>query len=742
MRLLLVLLETPGEVVSREELRTRLWPGDTFVDFDGSLRVAVRKLRDALDDNAEDPRYIETIPKHGYRFVVQEVQRMVAAPEVAQLNGNRVPLRTYAVPAAVSQTNKPLFRYGLAAAVLVLTATSVFLWQHRTRTRPLTDKDVLVLADFTNTTGDPVFDGTLRQGLTVQLEQSPFLNLVTEERIRQVLRMMGQPADARLTPAIAQEVCERTAGAAVLNGSIAPVGSQYVLGLRALDCRNGRVLDAEQAQATRKEDVLNALSQIAIKFRTRVGESLATVERYDTPLVDATTPSLEALKAYSLGRKKFATGGDIAARPFFRSAVELDPNFAMAYAYLSTSYGNHREPRLAAENIRKAYDLRAKVSERERFYIDSHYYWNGTGELEKAVPVLEQWQQTYPGYYSPYTTLGYIYRTMLGNPEKALEEGLEEMRLEPNSARSYNDLGGDYIVLNRLEEAEAVFKQAEERRLENDQLPWRRYTVAFLKGDTARMAQVASAAMGKPGAEELILTAQADTESWYGRLKAARELKRRATDSALHDSGKEAAASYQAEGALFEGVSGDLKLAHTDASAALKLAPNRDVREMATLAIARAGDTAAAEKLAAELDRDFPVDTLVQRYWLPAIRAAIVLQRKDPGRAVALLQATDALELAETPRMIAVYLRGEAYLMLHDGSHAAAEFQKFIDHRALVTNREWGALARLGLARAYAMQGDTPKARLAYQDFLTLWQDADPDIPVLRQAKVEYGKLQ
>jgi eukaryotic-like serine/threonine-protein kinase len=740
-RLLVALLENPGEVVSREELRSRLWPGDTFVDFDGSLRVAVRKLREALDDDAENPRYIETIPKRGYRFLVTEVHRLDAAPETAEPRQDPERLKTGATLVTASARHNPLLKYGIASvATLLLTAGGVFLWHQRTQPKPLTNKDVLVLADFTNTTGDAMFDETLRQGLTVQLEQSPFLHLVTEERIRQVLRMMGQPADARLTPAVAQEICERTAGAAVLNGSIANLGSQYVLGLRAVDCRNGRVLDAEQAQVARKEDVLNALSQIASRFRTRVGESLATVEKYDTPLVDATTPSLEALKAYSLARKKFATEGDIAARPFFRRAVELDPNFAMAYAYLSTTYGNHRAPELAAENIRKAYELRAKVSERERFYIESHYYEYGTGELEKAVPVLEQWQQTYPGYYSPYTTLGYIYRAMLGKPEKALEEAREAMRLEPNSALSHSNLAIDYIVLNRLEEAEAVFRQAEERKLEDDGTPSYRYRLAFLKGDTARMAQIASAAMGKPSKEELMLAAQADTEAWYGRLKDARELNRRATDSALHTSGKEAAASYQADGALLEAASGSLAVARADANAALKLAPDRNVREMAALAMAQAGDTAAAEKLAAGLDKDFPVDTLVQRYWLPAIRAAIALQRKDPGRAVELLQVTNAVELGES-RLIVVHLRGEAYLMLHDGSHAAAEFQKFIDRRTLVANAEWGALARLGLARAYAMQGDIPKAKAAYQNFLTLWKDADPDIPVLQQAKAEYAKL-
>jgi eukaryotic-like serine/threonine-protein kinase len=466
-----------------------------------------------------------------------------------------------------------------------------------------------------------------------------------------------------------------------------------------------------------------------------------TVEKYDTSLVDATTPSLEALKAYSLARKKHFAEGDVAARPFFRRAVELDPNFAMAYAYLSTTYSNHREPELAAENIRKAYELRAKVSERERFYIESHFYSNGTGESEKAVQVLEQWQQTYPGYYSPYTTLGYIYRTQLGDPEKALEEAREAMRLEPNHSFSYYNLGVDYVILNRLDEAEAVFKQAEERKLENDEMPRARYELAFLKGDTARMEQVASAAMGKPGKEEIILAAQADTEAWYGRLKDARELKRRAMDSVLHNGDKEAAAVYQADGALLEGASGNLRLARADANAALKLSPDRDVREMAALAIAQAGDTAAAEKLAARLDKDFPVDTLVQRYWLPAIRAAIALDRKDPDRAVELLRVTNAIELGDF-RLIVVHLRGEAYLMLHDGDHAAAEFQKFVDHRTLVKNAEWGALAHLGRARAYAMQGDIPRSKAAYQDFLTLWKNADPDIPVLQQAKAEYAKLQ
>ena len=470
------------------------------------------------------------------------------------------------------------------------------------------------------------------------------------------------------------------------------------------------------------------------------------MQKYATPVEEATTPSLEALKAYSLGVKTEYAKGDTAALPFFKRAVELDPNFAMAYASMSgmpTSTSTKRGG--AAEYARKAYELREKVSERERFYIEANYYLFATGELEKAAQTFELWQQTYPRDDCPYLVLGFI-SADLGNWEKALEEFREALRLEPNNVVNYVNLGIAYTALNRLDEAEAVYKQAEERKLENECLLQSRYWLAFLKGDAAQMAQLVSAAMGKPGAEDLLLATQADTEGWYGKLKNAHELTRRAMDSAQHNDAKESAAAYQAAAALREVESGNREQARAEANAALKLAPNRDVRAMAALALARAGDTAGAEKLAAELDKTFPLDTLVQRYWLPTIRAAVALERKDPNRAIELLKVASTIELGEPTQftifLCPVYLRGEAYLMLHDGNRAAAEFQKFIDHRGLVMNFPWGALARLGLARAYAMQGDTAKARAAYQDFLTLWKDADPDIPILKQAKAEYAKLQ
>jgi tetratricopeptide (TPR) repeat protein len=527
----------------------------------------------------------------------------------------------------------------------------------------------------------------------------------------------------------------------MLTGSIAVLGSQYVIGLKALNCSTGDVLAQAQEQAAGKETVLKALDSAAVSLRGKLGESLSSVQKYATPVEEATTPSLEALKAYSLGRKTGLAKGYTAALPFYKRAVELDPNFAMAYRAISAAYDTLNEAGRAAENARKAYELREKVSERERFTIEGNYVLIATGELEKAAQTYELWQQTYPRDYLPHQNLAII-SSGLGNWEKALEENREAMRLEPNSEINYANLGGNYAVLNRLDEAEAVYKQAEERKLEGEVLLALRYQLAFLKGDAAQMAQLASAAMGKPGTEAWLLATQADTEAWYGKLKDARELTRRAMDSAQHNDAKEAAAAYQAWAALREVESGNREQARADADAAMKLAPNRGVRTVAALALARAGDTAGAERLAAELDKTFPLDTLVQRYRLPTIRAAVALQRKDPNRAVDLLQVASPIELGAAGALLPVYLRGEAYLMLHDGNRAAAEFQKFIDHRSQVGNFAWGALARLGLARAYAMQGDRAKASTAYQDFLTLWKDADPDIPILKQAKAEYARLQ
>jgi tetratricopeptide (TPR) repeat protein len=528
-----------------------------------------------------------------------------------------------------------------------------------------------------------------------------------------------------------------------LIGSIAGLGSQFVIGLKAMNCNTGDVLGAAQEQAGGKEAVLRALDAAAVRLRRKLGESLSSLQKFATPVEEATTPSLEALKAYSLGRKTGFTKGATAALPFYKRAVELDPNFAMAYRGISAVYTNRSEVGRATENARRAYELRAKVSERERFSIEATYYMHATGELDNAVEVYELWQQTYPRDFLPHGNLGVVYGC-LGNWEKALEETREGLRLEPSNQVSYGNLAKDYTTLNRLDEAEAAYKRAQERKLESEFLSLYGYQVFFGKDDTAQMAKILSAAVGKPGPEDLLLAGQADTQAWHGSFRSARELTRQAMDSAQRNNAKEAAALYQTAAALGEVESGNRERARADAYAAVKMAPNRDVRGLAALALARAGDPG-GEKLANELDKDFPLDTLVQRYWMPTIRAAEALERKDPSRAIKLLKVAEDIELSQptnlTVTLCPVYLRGQAYLMLRDGDLAAVEFQKFIDHRGLVVNFSWGALARLGLARAYAQTGDTEKSRAGYREFLALWKNADTDLGILKEAKAEYKKL-
>ncbi len=636
-----------------------------------------------------------------------------------------------------------LWEIALPVLLVALLIVGGLYYRSHQQGQRLTDKDTIVLSDFDNKTGDAIFDDMLKQGLSVQLEQSPFLALISERKVIDTLKLMGRSPDDRLTANVTREVCERTGSKAMLIGSIAGLGSQYVIGLKAVNCNTGDVLAEAQEPAAGKEAVLKALDNAAVSLRSKLGESLSSVQKYATPVEEATTPSLEALKAYSLGVRTFYAKGFTAALPFFKRAVDSDPNFAMAYVQMSNVFWLNEVGR-GVEYARKAYELRERVSERERFAIDGNYYVLATGELEKAAQTFELWQQTYPRDDLPFRMRGVV-SYYLGNWEKALEDVREALRLDQNNAANYLNLGLFYMSLNRLDEAEAVFKQAEERKLENELLPYVRYQLAFLKGDAVQMAQLVSAAMGKPGEEDM-LAMQADTEGWYGKLKNAHELTGRAVDSARRNDAKESAATYQAAAALREVESGRREQASAEANAALNLAPNRDVRPMAALALARAGDTAGAEKLAAELDKTFPLNTLVQRYWLPTIRAGVALDRKDPKRAIELLKVASTVEFASPTHveisLCPAYLRGEAYLMLHDGNAAEAEFQKFIDHRGAVVNFPWGALARLGLARAYAMQGDTAKAKAAYQDFLTLWKDADPDIPILKAAKAEYAKLQ
>jgi tetratricopeptide (TPR) repeat protein len=633
---------------------------------------------------------------------------------------------------------------GVAAATIVVAALAVGSWLFLSRkVHALTDKDTIVLADFTNTTGDPVFDGTLRQGLSVQLEQSPFLSIISDQQIQQTLQMMGQKPDAKLTPEIARELCQRTTSTAVLNGSIAQIGTQYLLTLEAANCSNGELLASAEAQASDKNHVLDALGKSASEIRNKLGESLSTVQRFDTPLEQATTPSLEALQAYSLGRKASAASLWATAAPLFQRATRLDPNFAMAYARLGTCYANLGEITLGAENTRKAYELRDPVGEREKFYIESHYYENATGELEKSRQVLQLWADTYPRDWQPLPPLSGIY-AWLGQYEKSLASAREGFRLNPASGLSHTILIGAYISLARSEEARATAETARAKKLDSPDLHFLLYQLAFLQNDAAGMARQVAWTTGRPGVEDVLLNSEADTAACSGKLAMARELSRRAIDSAQRAEEKEVAASYEVDAALREALFGNSAEASQRAMAALALSHGRDVLNGAALALALAGDASRAQELADDLVQQFPEDTIVQFNYLPTIRAQLALSRNDSSKAIEALRAAGAYELGSVANfaLYPVYVRGEAYLAAHQGNEAAAEFQKILDHRGIVINEPIGALAHVQIGRAYAMQGDTAKARAAYQDFLTLWKNADHGIPILEQAKAEYAKLQ
>jgi eukaryotic-like serine/threonine-protein kinase len=639
-------------------------------------------------------------------------------------------------------------RAKLASAVAILFVVAVLgglYWRSR-QTPKLTEKDTVVLADFTNTTGDPVFDGTLRQGLSSQLEQSPFLNLLSDEQVTQALALMAQPKDARITRELARQVCQRTASAATIEGSISSLGTQYVVGLKAVNCHSGDLLAQEQVTANGKEQVLKALGEAATKIREKLGESLASVRNYDAPAENVTTPSLEALQAYTLGFQAMIVRSDSpGAIPLFQRAVNLDPNFAMAYARLGTNYFNLGQTTRAAENLHKAYDLRERVSEREKLYIVSHYGQFVTGNQEAARKEYELWAQTYPRDDIPQGNLSVIYG-VLGDYDKALVAEQESLKLNPGSGQAYGNLVGSYVSVNRLDEAKATAQEAQAHNLGSLGIHLSLYQIDFLQHDAAGMEREAAALMGKPGYEDPMLYNQSDTAAYAGQFAKARELTRRAVDSAQRADEKETAADYQAEAGLLEALVGNIALAKQQAQAALALSNGRDVEAVAAIALALAADSAQATRLADDLAKRFPEDTIVQFEYLPMIHAATALG-KDSDKAIAALAPAAPYELGSLVQTLnfavyPVYLRGQAYLAAKRGAAAVTEFQKILDHPGVVGNEPICSLAHLGLARAYALSSDTAKARAAYQDFFALWKDADLDIPILKEAKAEYAKLQ
>jgi serine/threonine protein kinase/Flp pilus assembly protein TadD len=629
------------------------------------------------------------------------------------------------------------------AALAVVAAT--FLYFHFRQPQRLTDKDVIVIADFANTTGDPVFDSTLKEALAVDLEQSPFFNVLSDRRLSETLKLMGRSADLRVTRDVGREVCLRTGSKALLVGSIASLGSHYAIGLKAVSCRAGDLLGAAQAEAESREKVLQTLGEAAATLRGKLGESLASVQKFDKPLDEATTSSLEALQAYTEGDRLAREKGDTDALPLLKRAVELDPNFARAYASLGIRYNNLGQASLAVENVRKAYELRDRVSEREKYYISCTYFTLVTGELEKAIRQYELWIRDYPRDYVAETNLAVNYFTM-GQFERAAAVTREALRLEPASILGYNNLGVAYFSMNRLDEAKSTFDEALAQKLDGPYLRQSIYYLDFLRNDAPGMQQQFDWAMGKPGAEDILLSAESDTQADHGHLLKARQLSSQAEESAKKNDSKETAAFWQGNAALREVEFGNAADGLKQAREALALAPGRDVKVEAALALARGGDVIAAQKLVDTLNQEFPLDTLMQNYWIPTVQAAIALQRHDSAQAIEILQASVPYELADPPpfssgTMYPVYVRGQAYLGSANGALAAAEFQKILDHPGVIVNFPFSALSHLGLARARALSRNSAGARTAYQDFFALWKDADPDIPILKQAKAEYAKL-
>ncbi|MGH9406795.1 MAG: protein kinase domain-containing protein [Terriglobia bacterium] len=740
---------------------------DVPQELDRIIRKALDKDRELRYQSAADLRA-------DLKHLKQETdsgRSMASPPAGASLTARAV--RDGSDTVIIAGLARRHIRSILGVLTAIAIAVSAYFYFHARAAPWLTDKDMIVLADFTNSTGDPVFDGTLRQGLEAQLGQSPFLNLLSDDRIAQTLTLMVQPRNARLTQDLARQVCLRTASAATIEGSIASLGSQYVLGLNAVDCHNGNLLAEEQVTAAGKEQVISALGRAATEMRKKLGESLGSVATFNTPPESVTTSSLEALQAYTLGVQAVEAGaGWPAAISLFQRAVSLDPKFAMAYASLGTGYWITGQIDLAVENARKAYSLRERVSEREKFSIGSRYEFYVTGDLEAARKTYALWAETYPRDSVPLNDLCVLYGD-LGEYRRALASGQQAVKLGPGTRPEYGDLAWAYLFLNRLDEARATAQEARARHLDSPYIHLVLYTADFLQHDTAGMkreAAAASALAAKSGDEDLmLLDAESDTAADAGQLAKARGLTGRAMASAERADRNETAAAYAGEAAVREALAGNAGLAKQQARAALALSGGRDAEALAAVALGLAGDSGKAIRLASDLDRRFPKGTIVQFEYLPMIRAASILGGEDAsqgtGSAIEALAPAAPYELGNLAQSVnfildPIYLRGEAYLAAGQGAAAAGEFEKILDHPGMVVNEPIGALAYLGLGRAYALQaGISParenggvkpplqqdalaKARAAYEDFLALWKDADPGIPILEHAKAEYARLQ
>jgi DNA-binding winged helix-turn-helix (wHTH) protein/tetratricopeptide (TPR) repeat protein len=735
-RVLVLLAERAGQIVTRKEIRHCLWGERRYVDVEHGINFCVNQIRSALHDPAEKSRYIKTVPRRGYCFVATTNRLVRAAAADA------------AIAAAVSTAEGEIHRVLRlpAAAVILLALLSIPMSTQNAQTQapaPLTEKDFVVVADFANTTGEEAFDDSLRQALAIELRQSPFLNVLADAKVRQTLKRMGLPDTQPMTPDVARDICLRTGSKAVLDAKISKLGTHYFMNLNAVACESSDALASTQGEAARRDDVLATLGRLATQLRAGLGESLRSVQKFDVP-VEVTTASLEALKSYSEGIKVLVSKGDAPSIPFFSRAIELDPDFSMAYATLAARYNNLDQPAQALRLATRAYELRDRVSERERLVITTRYL-RLTGQLEKLTQALDMWISEYPRDAGPHGSLGANYAFM-GEYSKALTERQTAMRLSPDDVSMYENLGMVYLALNRPLEAEQTFNSAFAQNLDSGGLRWAAYYLGFVQKDSGLMQQQAQWSVGKPGSEDILLSAQADTEGFFGRLRSAREFSRRAVDLANRSDYPEAAALWQVNAALREAEFNEPREARSDVRAALALSAGRNVKMLAALTLARLGDADQAETIVNELQSENPRNTVFARFRLPSLLAAIALSRGNPARALECLEEIRPYELGQpSPSGLAPlyppYLRGLAYLSMHDGAAAAVEFEKLLDNPGIALNFAPAALAQLDLARAYVVAKDAIHATAAYDSFLSLWKDADMNIPIRAAAKQEAARL-
>jgi eukaryotic-like serine/threonine-protein kinase len=723
------------------------FPGDTSgVIFESILN---REPQPAIRLNPALPRKLEDIvnkalkkdPSVRYQHAAEiraDLQRLERGTETG---------RVAAASAGGLTARVAKHWIALAAMLAALLIVGGLYKRSRLQSNHLTEKDTVVLTDFANSTGDAVFDDTLKTALNVSLRQSPFLSVLPDQQVVETLRLMTLPAATELTPEVTREICLRAKSKAYIAGAIGSLGSEYVLGLKAVNCQNGNILAQQQVTAATKEKVLDVLGAASSRLRSELGESLASVQKFDVPLAEATTPSLEALKAYSAAWRVHSATGAAAAVPFYQRAIEIDPQFAMAYAWLGDMYGQMGESDLSAENISKAYQLQDRASDAEKFFITTSYDIRVTGNLEKAEQTCLTWAQTYPREMPPHGLLSGVIYGGLGRYEEGVEQGKKAIELNPNVAAAYGGLGSDYLYLDRLDEAENTLRMASNRGVDSADLSVLRYDIAFLRGDRAGMDQ--EAARSRTKAEDLISYQEAFVLAYSGHLQQARSMSKRASDLAQQSGRRESSALFQTGAALSEALLGYPPVARQKALAMLALSRDREVEYGAAVALALVGNASQSQTLANDLERRFPEDTSVRFNYTPTLRALLALNRRDPAKAIEQLQIAVPYELS-VPRsalhgnfgaLYPIYARGEAYLAAKQGAEAAAEFQKILGHRGIVVSDPIGAVARLQLGRAYALSGDTTKAKTAYQNFLTLWNDADPDIPIFKQAKAEYAQL-